>query len=210
MSFAKFGSITRCTTTMTCWGNIHKWIVRYGDESNPNFHELERILSTENITKITPNGNNALHFAAIAQSSQILAYLLETAPLTLIDEPNDLGETPLHWACDSGSISHVELLVRTGANCHALDNESNTILHFAAQAGNVPVTKFILKKNLCPTECANIANKTPLAVACEEREIRIVRALVRSGASTYPLIRHYASAHEPKIVKELSRETKLK
>ena len=186
-----------------CWGNIHKWIVRYGDETNPDFDELEQILSTENITTITGNGNNALHLASVSQSSQILTRLLEIAPLSMVNALNDIGETPLHWACGSGSISHVQLLVNAGADCHALDDESNSILHFAAQAGNLPVTRFILKKNLCPTECTNIFNQTPLAVACEEQEFRIIRALARSGASTTVLLRHYVGINEPKIVKEL-------
>ena len=190
---------------MSSWANIHKWVVRYSDESqhNADLDELRNIMEVEPINTTTDRGNTALHFAAIGTSTRILSYLVTKASPSLINTPNDLGETPLHWACSSGSTSHLRILLRAGADTGSVDCFQNSILHFAVQSGNSPVTKFLLRKKLCEVNTPNFEGKTALSIACEEHETQLIKLLVRYGASRTELLRYYVGINEPKIVKAL-------
>lgn len=52
----------------------------------------------------------------------------------------------LHWACTEGSIPHVAVLLRNGANIEATDKSGCTPLLISAQYGHVEVVAFLLQK----------------------------------------------------------------
>lgn len=67
-------------------------------------------------------GENALHVAVRWNDIQV-AKLLIAAGIN-IDQPGDLGYTPLHEACSRGKLEMVKLLVKHGADVHALSEGS--------------------------------------------------------------------------------------
>jgi len=143
------------------------------------------------------------HFAALGECNRILDYLISIAPPPLMQEPNFMEETPLHWACSAGSISNVEMLLAAGADYSAQDNCGNSILHTAVQAGHYSVTNYIIRNKLCRVEQKNTSGNSALAVACEENVLNIAQLLVRFGADSSTLLLHYIAENKPSVVKIL-------
>ena len=48
-----------------------------------------------------------------------------------VDEVEVHGQTPLHYAVMRGAVNVIELLLQHKANLYAVDNEGNSVLHFA-------------------------------------------------------------------------------
>lgn len=74
----------------------------------------------------------------------IIKYLLDRG-----DDPNCVTAkgniTPLMVAAELGNLEVVQLLLSCGAtNVHALDDDSENILHFAAKGGNVQLVQLLL------------------------------------------------------------------
>lgn len=70
-------------------------------------------------------------------------------------------DTYLHKAALSGNKDVCELLIKAGANIHALDIRNNTILHNAAHKKNEDITSLLLE-NGANARVLNIDAKTPL------------------------------------------------
>lgn len=58
---------------------------------------------------------------------------------------DSVGMRPLHWACTEGSIPHVALLLKSGADIEAKDSSGCTPLLIAAQYGQVEVVAYLLQ-----------------------------------------------------------------
>ena len=163
------------------WFNIHKWIVRFGDELHPDFGALDRIISQESITPVTGQGNTVFHFAAINEQTTCLSYLLSKCidKQNMINRRNELGETPLHWACSKGLINNIRILLNAGANPLLVDNNNNTIFHYAAEGGQYKLIRYLIKKKIGSDliKLRNLEQKSPLEIATAENEKKIVRLL---------------------------------
>ena len=81
-----------------------------------DFFDFEEINS---INAVNLEGENLLH--AVVQHDDIEAarFLIEKG--IDIEQPGDLGRTPLHYACSRGNLEMVKLLVGSDADVHALD-----------------------------------------------------------------------------------------
>lgn len=194
---------------MTPWPNIHKWVVRYSDDRTPNLLELQNIIANESVGSLTENKNNVVHLASTGESSAVLKYLLEVAPSSLINQANIEGETPLHWAARCGSIENVKALVASGADPKIKDKQGNSVLHFAVESGNRDLVKYMLIKNLCGVNERNSDGNSPLAVACNEEEFKLITVLVKSGAETGAIIRQHVEMENKRTVKYLMRAKKV-
>lgn len=108
------------------------------------------------------DGNNAVHLAALKGEVKVLEQLLdaegevENVNDSLVNSPNKVGLTPLHFAAWANQNKEVvKLLLRRGANyatqtqADSLDvvscNGGSTALHVAAMRGSVDVIKLIMK-----------------------------------------------------------------
>ncbi|KAI9555115.1 hypothetical protein GHT06_017630 [Daphnia sinensis] len=91
------------------------------------------------------NGRTPLHLAALCQSAESVAELLENgAKYDVLDQTK---ETPLHSAAFKcrQSIDVVELLILKGANVNAQNEKGQTPLHFAAINGNSKLAAFLIE-----------------------------------------------------------------
>jgi ankyrin repeat protein len=64
-----------------------------------------------------------------------LLYIL-CQPDIAVDEKDNMGLTPLHWAAQQGDEVSVEVLLKFGANPNVVDPNALTALHWAASGGN--------------------------------------------------------------------------
>ncbi|MDP8228492.1 MAG: ankyrin repeat domain-containing protein [Candidatus Electryoneaceae bacterium] len=71
----------------------------------------------------------------LSGSIEELAQLLKSNP-SLINATNEIGDTPLHAACDLGNIEKVKLLILKGADVNIVNNW-----------GNTPYQKALLSRN---------------------------------------------------------------
>lgn len=67
-----------------------------------------------------------------------------------VNEPDDYGETPLHYAADSGHVSIIELLLRYGAEIDGRNRHRQTPLMRAAMFGHLEAVRFLLDKDADP------------------------------------------------------------
>jgi len=98
-----------------------------------------------------------------------------------LNEGDDHGFTPLHWACREGQMVVFEMLMARGARHSARNDGGDTPLHLAAAHGN----KDIVIKLLQHKANVNLMNEhgnTPLHYACFWNMEGIAVELVNKGA----------------------------
>jgi ankyrin repeat protein len=101
------------------------------------------------------------------------------------DGRDDLGRSPLHWACATGKLHLAEQLLtrpkNAKANIHAVEIREKTSLHLAAAHDKGDIVELLLGYQ------ANVNAKsdggwTPLHTACDKGSAEIVRILLKAGA----------------------------
>ena len=79
---------------------------------------------------------SCIHSVTHSSDYSALLYIL-CQPDIAVDERDNMGLTPLHWAAQQGDVSSVEVLLKFGANPNVVDRNGLTALHWAASSGNV-------------------------------------------------------------------------
>ncbi len=129
---------------------IKAWINEKSDQGNTALHYASYRGNIEIISKLIDNGAelevvnnrglNVLHMAAQGNQPGALIYFKEKCSMN-IQSVDDLGSTPLHWACYTGSETSVLFLLSWQINVNAQDREGLTPLHLAVMSG---IEKIIL------------------------------------------------------------------
>jgi ankyrin repeat protein len=107
----------------------------------------------EVLKELDEGGHSLLHWAAkrvddmrfLQTVVDLLVQLKETELLNMASSDN-VGMRPLHWASTEGSIPHIALLLKHGADMEAKDSSGCTPLLIASQYGQVEVVAYLLKK----------------------------------------------------------------
>ncbi|KAF5626002.1 ankyrin-3 [Fusarium sp. NRRL 52700] len=81
---------------------------------------------------LTSDSQNILHLACRARKTSIIAQILETLPNININQEDQFGRTPLHYACSSGDPESVARLLRYGASTYIKANDGSSVLHACA------------------------------------------------------------------------------
>lgn len=105
-----------------------------------------------------------------------------------IDQPDDMGATPLMSAVHAGHKQMVEFLIARGANVNAL-RAGEGVLHLAARRGDPDMIGYLLKNGAAAHihSATGTAEQTPLHIAVLTEEIESARALLKAGALTTPV-----------------------
>jgi len=67
--------------------------------------------------------------------------------LTLVNDPDQFGDTPLHVAAASGQLLSVKYLVTNGADVNAVNKAGSTPLHKAMLSSNKSIVEYLLENN---------------------------------------------------------------
>ena len=76
----------------------------------------------------------------------IIKYLTKFEFISFINQKNQSGFTPLHYACYNGYMKLIKLLVNNGADINTTNNNGLNILHMASRGNkSTPLYYFIHK-----------------------------------------------------------------
>ncbi|XP_076317880.1 nuclear factor NF-kappa-B p105 subunit-like isoform X2 [Tachypleus tridentatus] len=172
-------------------------------------------------------GDNALHLTIIHQDKQhvqqlalihCLLYVLKGVPGQVINQCNNLHQTPLFLAVVTGSYKAIPSLLSNGADLNVADNEGNTPVHVAVKKGDDTALALLLERNKCSQHISQIVNLNklnyegfaPLHLAVLFNRERCIDKLCKSGAdvniadgTSGNTALHLAVEHQPHLVRIL-------
>lgn len=119
-------------------------------------------------------GLGVIHLCAQGNHPQILAFFYEMR--MDLQNCDNKGGTPLHWAAYMGSFNSLSLLLSLGVNKNTKDNEGRTALHLAVVAANEKVVRKLIVYG-ASTEVRDKKNRTPLEIAIGSDSKGIVKML---------------------------------
>lgn len=98
-----------------------------------------------------------------------------------MNQGDDHGFSPLHWACLSGRTNIVDMLLNRGARINATNMGDDTALHLASSHGHLDCVSLLLK-NKADVNALNEHGNTPLHYACFWGFQAIAEELLAYGA----------------------------
>lgn len=98
-----------------------------------------------------------------------------------MNQGDDHGFSPLHWACKEGHLKVVDMLVKRGARINVTNMGDDTPLHLAAAHGHRTVVQLLLQ-NRVDVNFTNEHGNSPLHYACFWGYTAIAEDLVAAGA----------------------------
>ena len=122
-------------------------------------------------------GNSTLFFAIKTKDVESIENLIALG--ADVNERDDRGQTPLHYASGYGILNKVvKALLKAGAKVNATDKNGNTPLHITSLYGsdNLDVVDFLIENG------ADVNGNTPLHWAVAFQRIDKVKLLLESGA----------------------------
>lgn len=95
-------------------------------------------------------GRNALHVASDTKSADLVQHILEESLFENIDVMDVEGNTALHIAVSRNSLECTRLLLESGADPNAQNNQGNTALHLAVSTNSLKCTHLLLHSGADP------------------------------------------------------------
>ncbi|KAJ3101639.1 hypothetical protein HDU96_009911 [Phlyctochytrium bullatum] len=140
-----------------------------------------------------PYGSNALEFdelipldlACLRGQAGTARVLLERATAVKAHFVRSDGMKPLHFAACSGKVDVVKALLDYGVDVLAVNQNTWSALHFAANLGHSTVCDALLKKNASNLDAQDNAGESALHKAVVALKHKAVKVLVSSGADIY-------------------------
>ncbi|KAJ5901762.1 hypothetical protein N7495_002290 [Penicillium taxi] len=157
-----------------------------------NYADLLQVLIVRgaNVDARDERKRNALHNLAADKDCRwgwddgIVQLLLRTD--CQIDGLDELGRTPLHWACATGNRRFAELLLTRPdgpkADIEMAESRGKTALHIATVHDRADIVQLLLLHKADINACSD-GGWTPFHNACERGCEDIVRILLRHGAN---------------------------
>ncbi|KAF8008327.1 hypothetical protein BT93_K2106 [Corymbia citriodora subsp. variegata] len=135
----------------------------------------ERVPLPVLLERRTPSKNTLLH--AAAERDDNVRALIHFFPKHLIYRENFRGETPLHIAARAGKAVAVELLLHQGVTITP-DCCGNSALHEAVRNCHHEVIGHLVSKDPSQLYCQNNESKSPLCVAVEKKDLKVLELLL--------------------------------
>ena len=128
------------------------------------------------ISAIEIRSKTPLHIAAAhADRDDLVQMLIDH--FANIHLRSDGGWTPLHNACEKGSLKVVRILVEAGADINAKLLKGLTPLHIAATEGNTDVVKYLLSQPKIKRDARDSTGSTPFLLAAQYHRRDILEIL---------------------------------
>ena len=134
------------------------------------------------MSRVSSDGRNCLHFAAANSDENVLKYLIEQG--ISINTFTEDKRTPLSMACEYNKVNSFDALIKLGADVNAKMYDGCNILHVAARFSDADMIKYLVDYGLSVNSVDDFLS-TPLHSACEENRLDNVKCLVSLGADVH-------------------------
>ena len=95
---------------------------------------------------------------------------------------NESEQLPLHYACESGALDVVKMLVEAGVGVRATDDEGSTCLAIAAYSGNTETARYLVGLPHVDVNHRDSTDFTVLHSAAASKATDVAQVLIDAGA----------------------------
>ena len=146
--------------------------------------QIKLLVSTDAFVNVRRNdGNTPIHLAAWTDNLQILDILVSATSdsdiLTVLNERNQYGETPLHIATRAGRADMCKAVIASGSKVNAFRSDGWAPIHLA---WNLQVLQVLIDQG-CDVELRSRRGSTALHIAVENHYYEGARKLLAAGAN---------------------------
>ncbi|XP_048240955.1 ankyrin-1-like [Haliotis rufescens] len=134
-----------------------------------------------NVTLVNAYGNNILHWACLGGHIAMVRYVLSQYSVD-VNSRTKAGSTPLMKAAYCGHRDVSDYLVCMGANISLVDEDGDSILHWACRGGHAKMVQHILAQGLVNITSRGIYGRTPLMIAANYGHREVFDILLNEGA----------------------------
>ncbi|KAJ5618721.1 Mg2+ transporter protein CorA-like/Zinc transport protein ZntB [Penicillium herquei] len=138
------------------------------------------------ISKRDDDSRDVLHIALTKGNLDTVRTIVErqvgSDQTSHLETPGPDGKTAIMTAALHGHFEVFQYLVSKGADMTKLDTMERTLLHLAAEGGDLGIVKFIFDKQPALMEIENIDGDTALLNAADCGHLEIVQYLLNKGA----------------------------
>eukprot|EP01031_Cornospumella_fuschlensis_P026343 gene26343-31822_t len=160
--------------------------------------------SAKRVNLMTPDqeGNNALHFAAMADTPEVVNFLLQqtrgllTDEIKLVDSRNHMGETPLMKCIYSGNIPICKTLLEAGSDLLVTDAQGQSLFALCARHNQLWMANYIYNvivgmysSQVCMEYLCTLDNEghSALDYAADQGNVNMLEFCIRKGMNVYRL-----------------------
>lgn len=164
---------------------IIKWVNEKSEQGYTAMHYASYRGNIDIINKLIENGAdfeiinkrglNVLHMAAQGNQPNSLVYFKDKYSMN-IQSVDDLGSTPLHWACYTGSENAVIYLISWNVDINCKDKEGLTPLHLAVMSERTRIIKKLLQRG-ADKKIKDKKDRTPYNLAVTKSKLQLVDML---------------------------------
>jgi ankyrin repeat protein len=126
------------------------------------------------------HGNLELTKLLLDAGASVHERLFEEDPSILRRPPTSAGNTPLHWAAETGRLDLAKLLLEYKADVNAKNQASQTPLYFAARANQIELARFLFARE-AKINARDTSGHTPLYEATLRGHKEMVQWLREQG-----------------------------
>ena len=117
----------------------------------------------------------------------VCKWLYKVGATADVAKPNDMGTTPMMWACAEGHLSVCQWLYEVGADATTVSRGGSGPMHMACWNGHLAVCEWLLGTDAA-AEIAEVDDEgdTPMRRACSNGHLAVCQCLVFHGALNRP------------------------
>ena len=173
--------------------------------SNTNYDERDLCLDILKCLIKEPNAQvnlqdyeskTPLHYAERLKTIEVLLMREDIDPLV----KDDSGKTPFDYAKPE---------IKKALVSNKYGSEKNSLLHLAAQRGEIELVDTILKEEI-DIDIVNNKGLSPIYLAAEKGHLHVVKLLLKKGANYTPVLHLAIKSNNLELLKTLFKEKSIK
>ncbi|OMO96256.1 hypothetical protein COLO4_15396 [Corchorus olitorius] len=189
---------------------------------NGDIATLQGMANSPFILQVTTQGDNILHVAAKYNRKRVVEEMIKFQSLvSLVNQKNSKGDTPLHVAARLGSFGTAQVLVNCAKNISTreieageklvrmVNVEKDTALHDAARNGHVQIAELLIKEDPELALFTNDMGESPVFIAVDKKHVEIAKLILEVAPEVSLSGRNNMNALHAAVVRSQDEVIKL-